>query len=103
MNPDLLARLERLAAANIDLLPADGVANHFVFTRDGVAVLVQRRDDGFGSIGSPGRITGRGFEPLVDAGDGPRFLFKGQETPASDAEASATRSLLADVKSALGQ
>ena len=101
MNPELLARLQRLADANIELLPAGGVAHHFVFTRDGAAVLVQRREDGFGSIGSPGRITARGFEPLVDAGNGPRFVFKGEESPASDAETSAARSLLADLKSAL--
>ncbi len=101
MDPELLARFERLAAAGVTLLPTVAIPNHFVFTRDGMAVLVERRGDGFGGIGSPGRITERGFEPLIDATGDAHFVFKGEESPATAAEVQAARSLLADLKSAL--
>ncbi len=101
MDPDLLARFERLAAAGVSLLPTAEIPNHFVFTRDGTVVLVERRGDGFGGIGSPGRITQRGFEPLIDTGSGAHFVFKGDQSPATAAEVQAARSLFADLKAAL--
>ena len=101
MHPDLLARLERIAGAGIGMLPVAEAPNHFVFTRDGMAVLVERRGGGFGGIGSPGRITERGFEPLIGAGGREAFVFKGHEEAASPAQADAARSLLADLRSAL--
>jgi len=101
MDPALLVRFEKLAAAGVSLLPTAEIPNHFVFTRDGMAVLVERRDGGFGGIGSPGRITQRGFEPLVTSAGGAHFVFKGGSSAAAAAEVEAARWLLADLKSAL--
>ncbi len=101
MDPALLARFERLAAAGVSLLPTAEIPNHFVFTRDGMAVLVERRGGGFGGIGSPGRITQRGFEPLVISAGGASFVFKSESSAAAAAEVEAARNLLADLKSAL--
>lgn len=101
MNPELLNKLQRIAEAGIEMLPVAAMTNHFVFTRDGMAVLAERRGEGFGGIGSPGRITERGFEPLVVAGNREVFVFKGCEVEASPAEADAARGLLADLRSAL--
>lgn len=101
MNPDLLAKLERLAEAGVSILPAAALEHHFVLTRDGMAVLVERRGEGFGGIGSPGRITANGFEPLVDDGGKPSFVFKGHRLEASAEDAAAARRLLQELKSAL--
>jgi hypothetical protein len=101
MDPALLVRFEKLAAAGVSLLPTAGIPNHFVFTRDGMAVLVERRGGGFGGIGSPGRITERGFEPLVYSSGGAHFVFKAERAPATAADIIAARFLLADLKSAL--
>jgi hypothetical protein len=64
-------------------------------------VLVERRADGFGGIGSPGALTGRGFEALVERAAGPAFVFKGDERAAKTDEAEAARSLLRDLRQAL--
>lgn len=101
MNPELLAKLQRIAEAGIELLPVAEAPNHFVFTRGRMAVLVERRGEGFGGIGSPGRITERGFEPLIGSGGREMFVFKGREEAASAAEAGDARLLLADLRSAL--
>jgi hypothetical protein len=99
--PGILARLERLAAVRIKLLPVPQIATHFVFERDGYLALADRREGGFGSVGSPGRMTENGFAPLVERAAGPVFLAKGHEEPASSEEAAAARAFLADLKSAL--
>jgi hypothetical protein len=101
MDERLLAQLERIAAAGIELLPTPELPHHFVFERAGCVVLVERREDGFGGIGSPGALTERGFEALVERGAGPAFVFKGGERPAPAGEAEAARALLRDVRQAL--
>lgn len=101
MDERLLAQLERLAAAGIELLPTPALPRHFVFTRAGCAVLVERRDDGFGGIGSPGALTERGFEALVESGAGSWFVSKGERRKASEEQAEAARALLRDLKQAL--
>ena len=101
MSPELLNQLQKIAAAGIEILPVAEMPNHFVFTRDGMAVLVERRGDGFGGVGSPGRITERGFEPLMSGGGREAFVFKGHEDSATAEQAEAARSLMADLKSAL--
>jgi len=63
--PSLVLQFERLAAAEIQLLPVPEVTTHFVFEREGCVVLVERRGEGFGSIGSPGLLTAGGFAALV--------------------------------------
>jgi len=101
MNPELLAKLEKLAAAGISILPVASLEHHFVFTRGEMAVLVEKRGDRFGGIGSPGRITANGFEPLVDDGTGLTFVFKGERNRATEAQSAEARALLQDLKQAL--
>lgn len=101
MDERLLGQLERLAGAGIQLLPAPALPHHFVFERAGCVVLVERRDGGFGGIGSPGALTERGFEALVERPAGPHFVWKGGERPAPAAEVEAARALLRDVRQAL--
>lgn len=101
MDQRLAAQLERLAAAGIQLLPLPELAHHFVFERAGCAVLVERRGDGFGGIGSPGALTERGFEALVERPAGACFVYKGGERLARAGEAEAARALLRDVQQAL--
>jgi hypothetical protein len=101
MDERLLEQLERIAAAGIQLLPTPELPHHFVFERAGCVVLVERRTDGFGGIGSPGALTGRGFEALVERAAGPAFVFKGDERAATANEAEAARSLLRDLRQAL--
>jgi len=102
MDASMIARLERLVEAGVSLLPLAQLEQHYVFTRDDMAVLVERRGEGFGGIGSPGRITANGFEPLIDDGGAAWFVFKGQRQAASAEDAGAARKLLHDLKAALG-
>lgn len=101
MTQDVLNRLERIAALGIQILPVSEIQTHFVFEREGCAVLVERRGLGFGSVGGPGMLTERGFAALVERAGAPWFVCKGEERRASPAEAEAARRLFTDLKSAL--
>jgi hypothetical protein len=101
LSPQLLARLEALDRHGIRLLPVPQFPAHFVFERDGCAVLVERRGEGFGGVGSPGLIGEMGFAPLVHGAAAACFQGKDWSRPASVEEAAAARRLLEDVKSAL--
>lgn len=101
MDARVLEQLQRISAAGIELLPAPQIGTHFVFTRDGCAVIVEKRGDGFGGIGSPGRIGERGFEVLVERNGRTVFAGRGAESAATEAEAAAARRLLKDLQSAL--
>ncbi|WP_321470358.1 hypothetical protein [uncultured Paludibaculum sp.] len=102
MNPDVLIQLEKIAAAGIEIIPTPQVPTHFVFSRDGCVVLVERRGEGFGSIGSPGMLSEKGgFAALVDRAGKAWFIAKGEERPAQPGEAEAARRLFTDLKSAL--
>lgn len=103
MNPDVLNQLEKIAAAGIDIIPTPQTPSHFVFTRDGCVVLVERRGEGFGPIGSPGLLTEKGgFAALVERAGQPWFVAKGEQRPAEPGEAEAARRLFTDLKSVLG-
>jgi len=101
MDERLLGQLERIAAAGIQLLPTPGVERHFVFERAGCVVLVERGEQGFGGIGSPGALTQNGFEALVEREDGAYFVFKGEQRRAPAEQAEAARALLRDLRQAL--
>jgi hypothetical protein len=92
--------LERLAAAGIQLLPAQ-LASHFVFERGGFVCLVERAGEGFGNTGSPGLITEKGFAALVWRGDNAWFVGKGFEQPATAEQVQEMRSFDADLRAAL--
>jgi hypothetical protein len=102
MGPALLAQLEKIADLGIGLAPAPGVSGHFVFVRAGCAVIVERRGDGFGAVGSPGLLTEGGFAALVERDGRPCFINKGDCRPAGDEQAAEARRLFRDLRSVLG-
>jgi len=92
--------LERLAAAGIQLLPAQ-LASHFAFERGGFVCLVERAGDSFGHIGAPGLVSEHGFAVLVWRGAGAWFVSKGFEQPATAAQVEEIRRFDADLRAAL--
>jgi hypothetical protein len=102
VTPLVLMQLEKIAAAGIVLIPAPESPAHFVFSRDGCVVLVERRGEGFGSIGSPGQLTEKGgFAALVNRDGVAWFVAKGGEWRAVSGEAEAARRLFTDLRTAL--
>jgi len=90
--------LERLVAANIQLLPLTQIQRHWVLERDGFISLVERTaDGGFGKIGAPGLLTDRGMAVLVNG----TFVAKGLELPASDEQVALLRAFTRDLEAAL--
>jgi hypothetical protein len=92
--------IERLAAAGIQLLPAE-LPSHFVFERDGYICLVERAGEGFGPIGAPGLLTEHGFAVLVWRVSEGWIVAKGFEQKATGEQIEAIRAFAADLKSAL--
>jgi len=92
--------LEKLVAANIQLIPSE-VSSHFIFERDGFVAFVERREDAFGNIGAPGLMTERGFGVLIWRGDHAFFVGKGFEQPASADQVQKIRSFASDLTAAL--
>ena len=97
----LRAIFERLAAAGIQLLPLPGITTHYVLERDGFAALVERAADGFGQIGSAGRVTEQGLAVLLWRDGHPFFVTKSSNTPAEDTEVADLRRFTADLEHAL--
>ncbi|MGH9631803.1 MAG: hypothetical protein ACRD7E_26150 [Bryobacteraceae bacterium] len=98
----MMEKLERLAAAGIQLLPAPEITTHYLLARDGFVVLIERKpDDGFGGIGAPGLLTERGLAPLVWRQDLPFFVTKDLELPAEPGQVEGIRRFQADLKQAL--
>lgn len=102
MDPQLLARLERILAAGIELAGDLNIASHYVFTRDGFASLVEKRDGGFGNIGAPGLVTEKGFAALVWRDGAGSFVGRGFSLSASEEQVEALRSFDRDLRAALG-
>jgi hypothetical protein len=97
----MLEIFERLAAARIDLLPAE-ITTHFLFVRGGFVSLVERRDKGFGNVGAPGLMIEQGFAALVWRGGEAFFVGKGYERRAEADEVAALRAFDQDLRSCLG-
>lgn len=94
--------LERLVAANIQLLPLTKIEKHWVFERDGFIALVERtRDNGFGRIGSAGLLTERGMAALILRGECHYFIAKEVEIEATAEQVVALRSFATDLEAAL--
>jgi hypothetical protein len=102
MDPTLLAQLERIAAANIQIVPAPALTTHFLFERDGCVVLVERRGEALGMVGSPGLLGDHGFAALVRIGEEDYFLGKTLKRPATVNEAANARQLYAELRAILG-
>ena len=100
MSPGLIDTLEKLAAAGIQIIPAD-VTSHFILERDGFVAFVERREQAFGNIGAPGLMTEQGFAALLGRGDQARFVGKGFEQPASPEQVQKMRAFASDLANAL--
>ena len=101
MNPKLLAQLERLAASGIQILPVPEIVSHFVLERNGCVVLVERREDGFGAIGSPGALSDQGFAALVQRDGRDWFIGRNESREATESEAAEARGLYRDLREIL--
>jgi hypothetical protein len=96
----VIAQLEKLAAAGIQIIPAE-ISSHFILERDGFVSFVERRDDSFGNIGAAGLMTEQGFAALVWRGDQAFFTGRGFEQPASPGQVQGIRAFAADLAEAL--
>ncbi|HUJ50195.1 MAG TPA: hypothetical protein VLW25_08340 [Bryobacteraceae bacterium] len=94
------ARIESLAAAGFQIVPAD-ITSHFIVERDGFVAFIERRENNFGNIGSPGAMTERGFAALVWRGEQAFFVGKGFEQPAMAKEIQRLRAFARDLEQAL--
>ena len=101
MNPKLLAQLERIASSGIQILPVPEIAAYFVLERNGCVVLVERREDGFGAIGSPGSLSDKGFSALVVRDGRDWFIGKDESREATEVEAAEARRLYRDLREIL--
>ena len=97
----MITHLERLAAASINIIPVPGANNHFFLGRDGFVALVQRAADGFGPVGSVGRLTEKGFAALVWRGKDAFFVARGYQQAADLSDVAALRQFDADLRAAL--
>ncbi|MBM3758050.1 MAG: hypothetical protein FJW38_29240 [Acidobacteria bacterium] len=102
MDAALLAKLERVLASGIELVPNLKITSHYVFTRDGFAALVEKRAGGFGNIGAPGIVTKSGFAALIWRGETAVFAGRGFEHPASADQVELLRAFDRDLRAALG-
>jgi hypothetical protein len=93
-------RLESLAAAGIQLVPAD-LTSHFIVERDGFVSFIERRQDAFVNIGAPGLMTEHGFAALVWRGDQAFFVGKGLELPATEEQVQKLRAFAQDLDRAI--
>jgi hypothetical protein len=101
MDTALLAKLERLAQARIELVPVPGLERYFVLARDGFASLVERTPAGFGRAGAAGRVDEGGFAALVWRAGVGYFISKQREERATEEEVERLRQFSADLEVAL--
>lgn len=101
MNPDLLEKLERLLAAQIEIVPFDTITNHFVMARGGFVALVEKQGAGFGRIGSGGIMSEKGFACLVWRGPAAFFVAKNFEQQANIDQIKGLRQFDIDLRQAL--
>jgi hypothetical protein len=100
VNQDLIGALEKLAAAGIQIVPAE-IASHFILERDGFVAFVERREQVFGNIGTAGLMTEKGFAALIWRGDQAFFVGKGFEQSADAEQVQKIRAFASDLASAL--
>jgi hypothetical protein len=100
VTPDLGDKLEKLATAGIQIVPAE-ITSHFILERDGFVAFVERRENGFGNIGAPGLMTEQGFGALIWRGEQAFFVGKGFERPATAEQVQKIRAFTSDLANAL--
>ncbi len=98
---DVIETLEKLAAAGIQIIPAE-ITSHFILERDGFVSFVERREEAFGNIGAAGLMTDHGFAALIWRGDQAFFVGRGFEQLASAEQVQKIRSFASDLAVALG-
>jgi hypothetical protein len=91
---------DRLTGLNIQILAE--AKKHFLFAREMYVALVERTDEGFGSIGSTGVMTETGLAYLVWRGDRAVLVGKSGEHLADPQQVEAIRLFSNDLKSGLG-
>lgn len=96
MSPEISARLSCL---NIEVLAE--TKQHFVFTRDACIAVVERTNDGIGSIGSTGMMTETGLAYLVWRDEVALLVGKAGTQPADPNQLEQIRRFSEDLKSAL--
>jgi hypothetical protein len=96
----VIEKLEKLAAAGIQIIPME-ITSHFILERDGFVAFVERREDDFGNIGAPGLMTEQGYAALIWRGDHAFFVGKGLEQPASLEQVQKIRAFASDLENAL--
>ena len=96
-----LAKLERLAASGIRILPVLEMQGYLVLERGGYASLVERTGDGFCRPCAAWRLTEQGISMLVWRGQEAYFVLKGDEYRATPEEVRELRRFAADLDSAL--
>lgn len=101
MEAALLAKLEKIAAAGIQILPTQSISGHLVFERDGFVALVEHREQALGRIGAAGLAAGLHVAPLVWRSERPFFVAKNFEQPATDEQVAAIRRFQEDLEQAL--
>jgi hypothetical protein len=97
----VIEKLERLAAARINLLPAASITTHFIFERDGFVALVERKDDAFGRVGAAGLATEQGFAALLWRGEQAYFVGRGVEVAATPEQVAALRNFQRDLEESI--
>jgi hypothetical protein len=99
--PETLAKLERLAAVGVRIVPAPGLERYLLLEKEGLYALVEHTPGGFGAVGSPGIMTEQGFAPLILGGKECAFVCKSYRQTATRDEVTAVRSFFTQLKQAL--
>lgn len=91
------AKIARLAAAGINLIPAD-LEKYFLLERDGFLALADRVT---GRVGTAGLLTEKGLAPLMWRGEESWFVARGLEQPATSEQVKTLRAFQRDLETAL--
>ena len=96
MNPEIAARL---ASSGIQIVSE--TRGHYLFSREQFLVLVERKQAGFGSIGSTGMMTENGLAYLIWREGRALLKGKGTEIEADAEQVEAMRRFSTDLEAAL--
>jgi hypothetical protein len=98
----VIEKLEKIAAAGIQIIPAADLSTHFLFERDGFVSLVERtKENNFGNIGAPGLLTDSGLAVLLWRGGEGWFVRRGFEQRATEDQVRRLRAFATDLEQAL--
>ena len=94
-------RVQRLLAANIQIVPLSDSDRYVAFERNGFIALVERTENGFGRIGSAGMLTEHGFSTLLFKNGRPFFVARHSESAALQQDVQNLRAFQTDLEAAL--